>query len=265
MGLFQGGRIYYSPSTGTNEVYGAILARYVALGAENGILGLPTAGETAGGRGSRVSVFQGGRIYYTTTGTHEVYGAILWKYLQEGGPDGRLGLPVSGELPWAYGRQSHFAGGTITWNAFTGETRAPFDVDPAVLAQFSPQVAQWGPTVAQALADLGLDQRYVYGVLRQIRQESGGNPNAVNNNDSNWANGYASFGLIQTIAPTYQSFAPPGQRGNITWVTVNGRAQRFVPEMVVPYNNIYAGLNYAKTRYGVARFEAWNRGQNYAY
>ena len=114
-------------------------------------------------------------------------------------------------------------------------------------------------------ADLGLDQRYVYGVLRQIRQESGGNPNAVNNNDSNWANGYASFGLIQTIAPTYQSFAPPGQRGNITWVTVNGRAQRFVPEMVVPYNNIYAGLNYAKTRYGVARFEAWNRGQNYAY
>ena len=134
-----------------------------------------------------------------------------------------------------------------------------------MLAQFSPQVAQWGPTVAQALADLGLDQRYVYGVLRQIRQESGGNPNAVNNNDSNWAAGYASFGLLQTIAPTYQSFAPPGQRGNVTWVTVNGRSQRFVPEMVMPYNNIYAGVNYATYRYGVGKLEAWNSGYNQAY
>ena len=266
MNNFQGGRIYYSAATGTHEVYGAILGRYLGLGAENGVLGLPTSGEVAAGRGSRLNTFQGGHIYYSAaTGTHEVYGAILMNYLQAGGPDGRLGLPVSGEIPWDYGRQSRFQGGTITWNAFTGEVRAPFDVDPAVLAQFSPQVAQWGPTVAQALGDLGLDQRYVYGVLRQIRQESGGNPNAVNNNDSNWAAGYASFGLLQTIAPTYQSFAPPGQRGSVTWVTVNGRAQRFVPEMVVPYNNIYAGLNYAKTRYGVARFEAWNRGQNYAY
>lgn len=262
---FQNGRIYWSPSTGPQELYGAILLRYASLGADTGVLGLPTSGEMAGANGTRVSAFQNGHIYHSARGTHEVLGAILWRYIQEGGPAGRLGVPISGEIPWDYGRQSHFAGGTITWNAFNGQTDAPPAVDPAVLARFSPSVAQWGPTVARVLADLGLDQRYVYGVLRQIRQESGGNPNAVNNNDSNWASGYASFGLLQTIAPTYQSFAPPGQRGNITWVTVNGRAQRFVPEMVVPYNNIYSGVNYAKTRYGLSKLEAWNSGYNYAY
>lgn len=262
---FQSGRIYWSPSTGPQEIYGAILLRYASLGADTGVLGLPTSGEMAGPNGTRVSHFQNGHIYHSSRGTHEVLGAILWRYMQEGGPGGRLGVPISGEIPWDYGRQSQFVGGTITWNAFNGQTNVPLAVDPAVLAQFSPQVAQWGPTVARVLADLGLDQRYVYGVLRQIRQESGGNPNAVNNNDINWANGYASFGLLQTIAPTYQSFAPPGQRGYVTWVTVNGRAQRFVPEMVMPYNNIYAGINYAKTRYGLSRLEAWNRGQNYAY
>lgn len=262
---FQGGRIYWSPSTGPHEVYGSILLRYASLGADAGVLGLPTSGEMAGPNGTRVSHFQNGHIYHSGRGTHEVLGAILWRYMQEGGAGGRLGVPITGEIPWDYGRQSKFAGGTITWNAFNGQTNVPFDVDPAVLAQFSPAVAQWGPTVARVLADLGLDQRYVYGVLRQIRQESGGNPNAVNNNDINWANGYASFGLLQTIAPTYQSFAPPGQRGYITRVMVNGRSQQFVPEMVMPYNNIYAGVNYATYRYGVGRLEAWNRGQNSAY
>lgn len=262
---FQNGRIYWSQSTGPQEIYGAILLRYASLGADTGVLGLPTSGEMAGPNGTRVSYFQNGHIYHSARGTHEVLGAILWRYMQEGGPAGRLGVPTSGEYDWAYGRQSNFVGGTITWNAFNGQTDIPLSVDPAVLARFSPQVAQWGPVVARVLADLGYDQRYVYGVLRQIRQESGGNPNAVNNNDSNWAAGYASFGLLQTIAPTYQSFAPPGQRGNVTWVTVNGRSQRFVPEMVMPYNNIYAGVNYATYRYGVGKLEAWNSGYNQAY
>ena len=269
---FQNGRIYWGPTTGAHDIHGGILARYLAIGAEGGVLGAPTTGEMDSGGGTRLSMFQGGHIYWSPThGAHEVYGAILGRYLAEGGPGGRLGPPVSGEEPWTNGRQSRFARGTIVWDASSMRTSIPTDVDPSWLIHprtgrpFSQAVAQWAPTVARVLDDFGLDRRYVRGVLAQINQESGGNPNAVNNNDVNWARGYASFGLLQTIAPTYQSFAPPGQRGFISTVWVNGRAQRFVPEMVMPYNNIYAGVNYAKTRYGLSRLEAWSSGYNYAY
>jgi uncharacterized protein with LGFP repeats len=268
---FQGGRMYWTAPFGAHEVYGAILVKYDRIGAENSPLGPPKTGEVSGPAGTRMNQFKGGHIYHGGTGTHEVFGAILMRYLAEGGPAGQLGLPTSGEEGWDYGRISRFQYGTITWNSVNGETRTNYSVNPAFLihprtgAPFNANVARWAPTVIRALSDNGLPTYYTPGVLAQIQQESGGNPNAVNVWDINWQNGYASFGLLQTIAPTYQSFAPPGQRGVITWRNVNGRNQQFVPEMVVPYNNIFAGINYAKTRYGLSRLNAWNSGYNYAY
>jgi uncharacterized protein YukE len=66
-----------------------------------------------------------------------------------------------------------------------------------------------------------------------IQHESGGNPEAINNWDSNAAKGTPSKGLMQTIDPTFNSYKLPGH--NDIWN---------------PVDNICAGVNYAISRYG---------------
>ncbi|HET9142171.1 WXG100 family type VII secretion target [Actinophytocola sp.] len=66
-----------------------------------------------------------------------------------------------------------------------------------------------------------------------IQHESGGNPHAINNWDSNAAKGTPSKGLMQTIDPTFNSYKLAGH-GDI-WN---------------PVDNICAGVNYAVSRYG---------------
>jgi uncharacterized protein YukE len=66
-----------------------------------------------------------------------------------------------------------------------------------------------------------------------IQHESGGNPHAINNWDSNAAKGTPSKGLMQCIDPTFNSYKLPGH-GDI-WN---------------PVDNICAGVNYAISRYG---------------
>nr|WP_167110943.1 PQQ-dependent sugar dehydrogenase [Amycolatopsis viridis] len=60
--------IYFSPSTGAHEVYGAIRQRWAALGWERSYLGYPTSGEfpSAGGRRNN---FQWGYIQWYPSGT----------------------------------------------------------------------------------------------------------------------------------------------------------------------------------------------------
>lgn len=95
-------------------------------------------------------------------------------------------------------------------------------------------VAQWKPQVLQALSMLGQPASWLNTVLRRMNQESGGNPNAINNWDSNAAAGMPSQGLMQTIPGTFAAYAGP----------FAGRGIRD------PLANIYAGLNYAIHRYG---------------
>jgi LysM repeat protein len=66
-----------------------------------------------------------------------------------------------------------------------------------------------------------------------IKHESGGNPNAQNNWDSNARAGHPSIGLMQTIGPTFNSYKLPGHN-NIR----------------NPVDNIIAGVRYAVARYG---------------
>ncbi len=122
---FIGGRVYWSPQTGTTEVHGAILSNYVALGASAG-LGIPTTDEysIAGMVGGRESDFLWGRIYWSAgTGAHEVYGAIAAKWYEYGGPAGYLGMPLTGEIaaPGVAGaRENDFEHGRIYWSQTTG-------------------------------------------------------------------------------------------------------------------------------------------------
>src|SRR5690606_25493405 len=64
--VFQGGSIYWHPSTGAFEVHGAIRDKWAELGWEAGMLGYPITDEkrTPDGVG-RYSVFQNGSIYWT--------------------------------------------------------------------------------------------------------------------------------------------------------------------------------------------------------
>jgi LysM repeat protein len=66
-----------------------------------------------------------------------------------------------------------------------------------------------------------------------IQHESGGNPEAQNNWDSNAKAGHPSIGLMQTIQPTFDAHRLPGH-DNIR----------------NPVDNIIAGVRYAISRYG---------------
>jgi uncharacterized protein YukE len=83
-----------------------------------------------------------------------------------------------------------------------------------------------------------------------IQHESAGDPNAINNWDSNAAAGTPSIGIMQTIQPTFNSYALPGH-GNI----------------YNPVDNIIAGVRYALSRYGsldnVPGVAAVHNGQSY--
>ncbi|KOG09258.1 transglycosylase SLT domain-containing protein [Streptomyces viridochromogenes] len=72
------------------------------------------------------------------------------------------------------------------------------------------------------------------GIHRNIMRESSGNPQAINNWDSNAAAGTPSKGLLQVIDPTFAAYHVPGT----------------VYDPFDPVANITAACNYAAARYG---------------
>lgn len=70
---FQGGAIYSSPVTGTNEVHGSIWEKYNSLGGPSSWLGFPISDETDFTENGRVNIFERGSIYYwSDTGAIEL-------------------------------------------------------------------------------------------------------------------------------------------------------------------------------------------------
>jgi len=121
---FQGGSIYWTPTTKAYEVHGDIRAKWSSLGWERSFLGYPVTDEmkTPDGKG-RYNHFQGGSIYWTPkTGAHEVHGAIRAKWASLGWEKCYLGYPITDELatPDGKGRYNHFQGGSIYWHPNTG-------------------------------------------------------------------------------------------------------------------------------------------------
>lgn len=92
-------------------------------------------------------------------------------------------------------------------------------------------VARWRPYVLRALKMLNLSESLVGKVLKQIQTESGGNSKAMGGTDG-LADGHAE-GLMQVKPGTFNAYKLPGH--NNIW---NG------------FDNLLAGLNYAKHRYG---------------
>lgn len=97
-------------------------------------------------------------------------------------------------------------------------------------------VARWHDTVAQALKlwSLPPTEDWINGMLILIKNESGGNPTAVNNWDINAKNGVPSGGLTQTILPTFLANRHPSTSTS----------------MLDPLANIAASIHYIMGRYG---------------
>jgi len=90
-------------------------------------------------------------------------------------------------------------------------------------------------------------------VLSQMSTESGGNPRAVNLSDINAQHGTPSVGLMQVIGPTFRSYAGPYRN---TGPFMYGTS-------INPTANIYAALNYAIARYGLAWRSVLGHGHGY--
>ncbi|MFD9075404.1 LysM peptidoglycan-binding domain-containing protein [Streptomyces lasiicapitis] len=91
----------------------------------------------------------------------------------------------------------------------------------------------WIKESLDILAQHGIPGSYE-GIHRNIMRESSGNPQAINNWDSNAAAGIPSKGLLQVIDPTFASYRLPGTS----------------MDSYDPVANITAACNYAADRYG---------------
>ncbi|WP_336207640.1 transglycosylase SLT domain-containing protein [Nonomuraea sp. LPB2021202275-12-8] len=98
------------------------------------------------------------------------------------------------------------------------------------------QVKKWIEQAIAILMEHGYpaDKMNVSDIYTIIQHESGGNPNAINLWDSNAAAGHPSKGLMQTIDPTFNTWALDDEHKNI----------------YDPVHNIIAGVRYAIDRYG---------------
>lgn len=123
---FQRGAIVCSDATGAHPVHGAMFARWLALGAEHGVLGLPVQPPQRWQHGVSQS-FQHGRLVHSdATGAHALHGPTLARYLVLPRRMELLGLPVSDTMPIhgddgaLLGHVSRFERGAIYWSPQNG-------------------------------------------------------------------------------------------------------------------------------------------------
>ena len=137
-------------------------------------------------------------------------------------------------------------GGMFDWIA---KMLAPLNMASSLDNPQGGSVERWRSHVERALKANGIEPTpfRVSKILQTIKRESNGDPNAINNWDSNAMAGHPSIGLMQTIGPTFEAYKHAGH-DNIR----NG------------YDNLLAAINYIKHRYGTSD-AAFNRVAAYGY
>lgn len=121
------------------------------------------------------------------------------------------------------------------------------DFGGSVNYKASAGVEQWRATAKKALELTNqFTEANLNRLLMQMKSESGGNPNAINNWDINAKMGIPSKGLMQVIDPTFRAYAMKGFDKNI----------------YDPMSNILAAIRYTLARYGSLE-RGW-KGHGYA-
>lgn len=98
--------------------------------------------------------------------------------------------------------------------------------------------------IAEALQLLELPQSLAPSVKKIVMAESGGNPRAINDWDSNARRGTPSQGLMQTIPSTFRAYVHPELK------------HRSITD---PVANLTAGIRYMIANYGMDTLEAGGR------
>ncbi|MCC3317415.1 transglycosylase SLT domain-containing protein [Nocardia africana] len=143
------------------------------------------------------------------------------------------GTPASSSLMG----NSHHGGGTSSYSGGSyggGGSNGPTSGPPPT-AHPSGDVQQWIAQAKQILIEMGYPPESIdeNAIALIIEHESGGDPNAINNWDSNAAAGHPSKGLMQCIDSTFNAHAAPGHT-----------------DIWNPVDNIVAATRYSIDRYG---------------
>ena len=139
----------------------------------------------------------------------------------------------------AHGSGSGSGGGSSSSGSHSGggSGSGGGSLQPPGPAQYAnqTQVESWINQAFQALEAAGVPASELNeaGVLLIIEHESSGNPNAINNWDSNAKAGDPSRGLMQVIGTTFNEYKLSGH-----------------DDIYNPVDNIIAGVRYAISRYG---------------
>ena len=115
----------------------------------------------------------------------------------------------------------------------TSASAATSTAPATTLAGYPNNLDGWIRESLAIMAEKGIPGTYD-GIYRNVIRESSGNPNAINNWDSNAAAGTPSKGLLQVIDPTFAAYHVAGTSFDI----------------YDPVANITAACNYAAARYG---------------
>lgn len=118
---FTGGSVYYSPLYGAQIVREPILSSWRKMGAENSMLGYPTAEARTMGN-DICQRFQSGEIYWSSDiGAFELMGRIRTEWYRRGGTSGLLGRPISHMLKDDSGEYQKFEKGELIWHSRRNE------------------------------------------------------------------------------------------------------------------------------------------------
>jgi SpoIID/LytB domain protein len=122
---FEKGRIFWSSHTGARELKGKVLRAYREFGGPASRLGWPVTGMLVAGEHGRRAGFQHGAVFASrATEGHVLYGPILKRYRQEGGPASWIGFPTTNVRLLAAGdKRVRFQHAVLTYDAESGEVR----------------------------------------------------------------------------------------------------------------------------------------------
>ena len=164
---FKNGTLYWSAATGVQQSSGAIGQRYVAGGGPTSGLGFPVASEVLEANGGTSQQFRGGRLYWSSsTGAHQIGGAVGERWLAAGGPSSGLGYPTSDDTAMGSGSGQTFRNGSLYWSAATWVQQSSGAIGQRYVAIGGP-TSPLGFPVASEVAGANGDssQRFQGGVI----------------------------------------------------------------------------------------------------